>query len=127
MPQFKSTKKQQNVLVVCQGNICRSPLAAALLSRKESLNVRGRGFGPSDKKSPKKIRVYAESIGINLDKHRSQQITQNDVDWADVVIYMDNANYKKLIQFKGGKEKAWCLAKEPVSYTHLTLPTIYSV
>jgi protein-tyrosine phosphatase len=102
-----------HLLVVCQGNICRSPLAAAILT-----NLLGeecvRDCGLSDKAgriAAKKVREWAlAELGHDLSQHRSRTITQDDIDWADVILYMDNANREKLEKLPGTEGKLYCLA-----------------
>lgn len=84
------------LLVVCHGNICRSPLAAALL-REAGFKVRQGGFRAEGRRSPPKIRRAAEALGLSLEDHRSRKITDEDADWADRIIYMDPGNHLRLL------------------------------
>lgn len=98
------------MLVVCHGNICRSPLAGVALSRvlgEES--VRSRGFGEEGKRAAKKVRVYAAEHGYDLENHRSQQVTQEDICWCSVCVYMDAGNLRRLIRLKVPSDKLYCL------------------
>jgi protein-tyrosine-phosphatase len=75
------------------------------------------------KRAPKKIRDYMAvsemgcmiepfntKSGVELvEEHRSKPCTQEDVDWADMIIYMDGGNLKRLQSFKGAAVKARCL------------------
>ena len=100
------------MLVVCHGNICRSPLAGAVLARilgQERVRDCGLKTRPGQI-CAKKIREFAEQAGYNLSEHRSQQVSTADVAWADVILFMDGGNYRRLQQLVGAAAKAQCLA-----------------
>lgn len=99
---------ESKVLVVCHGNVCRSPLAHAVIVQQFP-SALTRGFGPSGRRAAKKVREYAASAGYNLEAHRSLQIIQEDVDWADVILYMDGGNLKRLQKLAGSESKTVCL------------------
>lgn len=85
------------LLVICHGNICRSPVAAAILARElPTFEVRQGGFVNPGKLSPPKIRMWAKNAGYDLMKHRSRLTTVSDTRWADVILYMDKGNLKRL-------------------------------
>jgi len=100
-----------NVLVVCHGNICRSPLVGAMLARRLGPDcVRDRGLGSKPNRAvAKKVREYAAGIGIDLSAHRSCLMTTADVEWCDLLVYMDQGNYKRLSS--AARMKARCLAE----------------
>jgi protein-tyrosine-phosphatase len=91
-----------HVLVVCTGNICRSPMGEVMLAdyakrrgRKvevKSASVMGLKGHPAHKNA---IKVMAE-IGLNLEEHRSQPVTRELLDWADYVLAMEFAHGVKL-------------------------------
>jgi len=96
-----------NILVVCHGNVCRSPLAAAELAYHMGWNnVRSRGTHAKNRqRASLKVREYAYQVGLNIDRHRSQKLDQIDVDWATIILYMDYRNYKNLQSFQAAQEK----------------------
>lgn len=109
------------VLVVCHGNINRSPLCAAILREQQpSWEVREAALKAWEKPSwkperaSKKMRDAALELGFNLEAHRSTAITAELLSWADAVIFMDQGNYKraKAIEEQTGiRVKAlYCLA-----------------
>lgn len=70
-----------SVLVVCTGNICRSPMAAAVLSKKAQeadyrLQVASAGTGAlvGCSPPPAAVEVMAET-GIDISGHRARQLT----------------------------------------------------
>lgn len=91
-----------NILMVCLGNICRSPLAEGILKSKvdnsivyvDSAGTSGFHIGESpDKRS---IRV-AIKHGIDLTYQKSRQFTREDFDKFDLIYAMDNSNKANII------------------------------
>lgn len=101
------------VLVICHGNICRSAFAAAyLIKHLPKFDIRQGGFVLPGRRSPKKIREYAQCFNIDLEEHRSRLFTREDAKWADEILYMDGGNLKRLLQVhRDAKETANCLGK----------------
>jgi protein-tyrosine phosphatase len=87
-------------LMVCLGNICRSPLAAGILKSKLSkINsdsvVESRGFEPyhnGDRADYRAQRV-AEKNGIDISSHQAQLFQVADFDNFDRIFVMDRNNY----------------------------------
>lgn len=108
--------KPKKILVVCHGNLCRSPLASAVLVDMlgESF-VRSRGLKAKVGSCvAKKVRDHVTFVSnpellVYLQRHKAQQVAQEDVDWADLVVYMDGANYTKLCAYAKASAKAQCL------------------
>lgn len=51
-----------------------------------------------NKRAAKKVRDWAALQGHNLEQHRSRLVTVEDMQWADIVLYMDNGNQKRLME-----------------------------
>ncbi len=86
------------ILVVCRGNICRSPFAEAYFKAKNaSLQVISAGIHAlGGRRSPTEARRVSREFGLDLDSHRSRVITKQDMDWADLIICMDFRDYFEL-------------------------------
>ena len=95
------SSKSLRVAFVCLGNICRSPLAAALF--RHHLERRGladrvevRSFGTADYHvgDPADRRTVAEAArrGVDLAEHRGAQFTADELAGFDHVFVMDKAN-----------------------------------
>jgi protein-tyrosine-phosphatase/predicted ATP-grasp superfamily ATP-dependent carboligase len=82
------------ILFLCYGNICRSPLAAALAEKRLSgVTIDSAGFHEQTGRScPQKILRIAESFGTDLSSHRSARVTRDGLANADLVIAMDLEN-----------------------------------
>ena len=90
------------ILVVCTGNICRSPMAEALLragAEAAGLDVQVASVGmhavtgPAD---PQAKRVMA-ARGIDIDGHRARQFQPVDAATADLVVTMERAHVIEIV------------------------------
>jgi protein-tyrosine phosphatase len=83
------------VLVVCHGNICRSPYAAALLrdelarSAQGAIRVESAGFVGAGRPCPPIAVEVAAARGVDLTNHRSQPIAPAGASVADLIVVMD--------------------------------------
>ena len=94
-----------NLLMICTGNICRSPIAeglAPVIGSEMGLTVQTKSAGtlglrelPAD---PKSVKVCSE-INIDISTHRSQGITQELVDWATYILVMEKTRRGELMEF----------------------------
>jgi len=87
-----------DIMFVCQGNICRSPLAAALLRRefrRESNSIRVRSYGNLPRRgaiSPTNAVAAAKPFGVDLRPHRSRHFAHAAAERASVVVVFDDIN-----------------------------------
>jgi protein-tyrosine-phosphatase len=82
----------RSILVVCHGNICRSPFAAGLLRRElrgRGIRVESAGFVGFDRPPPAEALAAAARRGIDLSGHRSRPLARAPA--ADLVVVMDAA------------------------------------
>jgi protein-tyrosine phosphatase len=98
------SRPTRRVLVVCAGNICRSPTAEAVMRLlgedhpTVDLEVRSRGthdWNVGRRAHPAMTRIAAER-GYDLSGHTAAQVTTDDLAWADDVLVMDDENYRQL-------------------------------
>ena len=98
------------ILMVCLGNICRSPLAEGILASKlspEQFFVDSAGTGnwhvgnPPD---PRSIEA-AKKNGISISNQKCRQIKESDFDKFDYIFVMDNANYQDVIRLTKNKQQ----------------------
>lgn len=90
-----------HVLVVCTGNLNRSPMAAALLARALTergvpADVRSAGFVTEDLPSPPNAVTSLAEHGLDLSGHRSRLLTADMVRWADLVIGMERRHVREV-------------------------------
>jgi protein-tyrosine phosphatase len=96
----------RRVLVVCAGNICRSPTAEAVLRTLGAghpaveLEVRSRAthdWNVGRHAHPTMTRTAA-ARGYDLSGHVAAQLHADDLAWADDVLVMDGDNHRHLLE-----------------------------
>lgn len=87
-----------NILFVCTGNTCRSPMAEYILKERAGHDVHVRSAGvfafPGQTASPEVLQIF-EQQGINMN-HESQMVTDELMQWADLVLTMTRSHSKEL-------------------------------
>lgn len=104
-----------NVLIICTGNICRSPMAVAILQRMleargvDDIAVRSAGTAPWDG-APASEGSYLVSLehGLDLSSHRARQATTDLVADAALILGMSAGHVERAIQL-GGEGKSFLL------------------
>ena len=87
----------REILVVCYGNVCRSPYLQAVLQRAlPDIVVKSAGFVGSDRAVPEISLALSAKRGLDLSLYRSRPLIQSTVRSADLVIVMDS-NQARLI------------------------------
>lgn len=101
-------------MMVCVGNICRSPMAEALLQdSRPGLNVYSSGIGalagkPAD---PIATQLMADK-GIDLSKHVAQQINSLLVTKADLILVMENSHINSIrSNYPAARGKVYLIGK----------------
>ncbi len=89
------------ILMVCLGNICRSPLAEGILQSKVSADVKVDSAGTAayhigELPDSRSIAV-AKKYGIDLTNQRARKFTVNDFDTFDLIYAMDESNYQDIL------------------------------
>ncbi len=104
--------RKLNVLFVCSGNICRSPLAAALLEKRlealgiddvfvesaGTMDLEGRGA------SRWSLEVGADNA-LDLSHHVSRQVNRSMLEDADIVVAMTKAHAEYIADILPGIRK----------------------
>ncbi|HSH49471.1 MAG TPA: low molecular weight protein-tyrosine-phosphatase [Halomonas sp.] len=82
----------KRILVVCVGNVCRSPVAAALLSRAlPDRHVESAGLGALVGQGVEPAaRALGEADGLELAGHRARQLSAAMLRTADLVLVMSD-------------------------------------
>jgi L-ascorbate metabolism protein UlaG (beta-lactamase superfamily)/protein-tyrosine-phosphatase len=88
-----------SILMVCKGNICRSPLAEALVAGQpapphvESAAIMDWNVGSAPHAG---TRAVASDRGVDLSALRARQVTESDFTRFDVILCMDRENLSAL-------------------------------
>ena len=90
------------ILMVCLGNICRSPLAEGILSFKgKHLNIEVDSAGTAAYHIGKQPDIrsieIANKYAIDLNQQRARQFSRADFDEFDIIYAMDTNNYAHLV------------------------------
>lgn len=96
---MSETKNIKSVLFVCTGNTCRSPMAEVLLAdRLPELTVSSAGLA-TVAGLPASIGAIdaMDAMGLNLDYHRSRQLSSYLLADADLVLCMSNSHKETIL------------------------------
>lgn len=93
---FRDGERPRKVLLLCYGNICRSPSAELLMRRRyPGLEILSAGFHPTaGRGSPPHVREAARAHSIDLSSSASRRVTRDMVRSADAVFLADLRNYR---------------------------------
>lgn len=104
----------ENIVIICTGNICRSPYAEyALKSRAPQAIVSSAGIAAlEDKPADPIAQAVAKNRGLDLSKHRGRKVTAGMIGQADIVLVMSDSHLVRLHRkFPETRGKAFKLAK----------------
>ena len=100
------------VLMVCLGNICRSPLAEGILNEMcvqknlywtiDSAGTGGHHVGQAPDSRSRKV---AQIHGIDIRNQRARKICKDDIDDFELILAMDQDNLEDLQQFFRNRTK----------------------
>lgn len=108
----KSTKQ---ILFVCTGNTCRSPMAEYLfrqMCEKEKIRIKIISRGVDLKQPPTKMNIEAEealkrhSKDIkDIARHVSKPVSRKDLSESDMILVMSPSHKEKIIEYANDKIK----------------------
>lgn len=110
------------ILVVCMGNICRSPMAEIILNSKVALHKKEWivesagtiGFHQGEQADIRAIET-CRRFGLDLSKHRARQFKTDDFSYFDHILVMDKTNFHDVqLKAKSSDEK-----RKVKFFTHL--------
>ena len=97
------------IVMVCLGNICRSPLAEGILASKlpkDKYIVDSAGTSSwhvGDKPDLRSI-ATAKKRGIDISNQKGKQFTSNFFDEFDYIYVMDESNYRNVISLSSSQK-----------------------
>jgi protein-tyrosine phosphatase len=123
------------VLMVCLGNICRSPLAEGILRHKVKLKAINweidsagtGGWHTGQQPDSRAIRV-AGIQGIDISTLRARQINEFDLEYFDLILTMDQSNLRDVLKLKNtidNKKKILLVSMYSVKYKDIEVPDPY--
>ena len=96
------------IVMVCLGNICRSPLAEGILKAKLPkdyvVDSAGTGAWHTGQQPDKRSIATAKNRGLDITNQRARQFKVSDFDTFDYIYVMDNSNYKDVISLAPTEE-----------------------
>ncbi len=98
----------RRVVVLCYGNICRSPYAASVMARTFATAgiggevAQGGFFGP-DRAANERAQTVARARGTELAGHRSRVVTASEAREADLVVVMEAWHARKVVREFGAR------------------------
>ena len=101
----------QKILMVCLGNICRSPLAEGILQSKLPkdkfiVDSAGTGEWHVGKQPDARSIAIADKKGLNISGQRGRQFRTQDFKDFDYIYVMDGSNYNDVLSLaKNDEEK----------------------
>ena len=106
----------KHILIICKGNICRSPLAEAYLKhilarRMQRITIDSAGLEASlGRPAHNFAKAVAEVQGLMLDLHETRPLLKDHIEKADLIVVMEYAHrYRLLKLFPHAKDKAFLL------------------
>jgi protein-tyrosine phosphatase len=124
-----------HVLMVCLGNICRSPIAEGILrskSEKLGLDITIDSAGTSNyhigEHPDSRTIANAKKHEIDISHLRARQFTVNDFDSFDFIFVMDSSNYSDVISLARNnqdKEKVKLILNSVYPESNMSVPDPY--
>jgi protein-tyrosine-phosphatase len=111
-------KLKDKILVVCSGNINRSPVAEYLFRKLGFTNVDSCGLGKSAAKGLPMAKKMRMTFDIDY-SHKSKSITKELVDWSDIVFCMGPGQVRKVNKLYS-TDKAIMLGGVKIDDPHFT-------
>lgn len=107
----------KRILLVCTGNICRSPLAAVLMQRAvqergvDGIEVSSAGTGAWDG-APASEGAYLVGLeqGLDLSGHRARLLTRDLVEQSDLILTMAR-HHRARVDELGGEGRVFVLGE----------------
>ena len=87
---LSESPRPKTILVVCHGNVCRSPYLQAVLQRDlPNVRVTSAGFLAGGRRVPDIARELSEKRGLDVSRFRSTSLNADVVREAELIVVMD--------------------------------------
>lgn len=99
------------ILMVCLGNICRSPLAEGIMQHKIKqqalpwqVDSAGTGGWHAGEQPDTRSLQMAQKHGLDISQQRARKVHVHDFDQFDLILAMDSRNYDDLLRMAPSEE-----------------------
>ena len=121
------------ILMVCLGNICRSPLAEGILASKLPkdkfiVDSAGTGSWHIGRQPDERSIAIAKKYKLDISKQKGRQFTESDFDAFDYIYVMDISNYQDVISLSKNNsdtEKVQLILNELFPNENVDVPDPY--
>ena len=123
------------ILMVCLGNICRSPIAEGILRHKAEqahIDIQVDSAGTSNyhigEHPDKRTILNAKQHQIDISGLRARQFTETDFDAFDFIFVMDSSNYADVISLartEKDKQKVELILNRVYPNSNMSVPDPY--
>ena len=100
------------ILMVCLGNICRSPLAEGIMEKKINehgldwkVDSAGTGSWHAGEAPDSRSINVANLHGIDITHQRARQLRVHDLDNYDLIFAMDSSNYRNILKLANAPQQ----------------------
>jgi len=121
------------ILMVCLGNICRSPLAQGIMELHAPadwlIDSAGTSGWHEDERPDTRSILIAKERGMAIDHQRSRQVNEEDFETFDIIFAMDSSNYTNLIRLapnEAAKAKVRLILNEAYPGENRQVPDPYT-
>ena len=104
---------QVKILMVCLGNICRSPMAEGILKHKAKdqghhlfVDSAGTGGLHSGEHPDRRAVQKAKKFGVDISKQIARQFSEKDFDAFDYIFVMDHSNLRDVLAMARNEKDA---------------------
>lgn len=118
-----------NLLFVCSGNSCRSPMAKGILKtmiNEEFLQIHTAGTAAVDGlPASENTQIVVKEFGGDISDHRTRCLTKELIDDADLILVMEYKHYETVLEFSPASAIKTFLLKEykrRVKYNEISDP-----
>lgn len=99
---LSAMSRPRSILVICHGNVCRSPYLEAVLRRAlPDISISSAGFSGHGRTVPEYSLLVSAQRGFDLSSFRSRSIIPREARAADLVIVMDASQARHLVRYAG--------------------------
>jgi low molecular weight protein-tyrosine phosphatase len=100
------------ILMVCLGNICRSPLAEGIMQNKIdqhgldwTVDSAGTSSWHIGERPDRRSIMVADKYGIDISHQRARQFNAADLQEFDIIFAMDSTNYQDILRMANSPEE----------------------